>query len=204
MTDARTFEPRRHLTLINGNEYLEVKWRLVWMRSEHPDALIETELVSSENFQAIFRAKVTIPGGGSATGWGSEDAQSFGDYLEKAETKALGRALASLGYGTQFCPDFDFGAEAGRVVDSPISIRSINENGSPKAQRSSRSELTITGPQLDLIRTLARDEKMDDLALDEFAQEHAGRPVTQLLRRDASALIDRLQERKQARGTKSA
>jgi hypothetical protein len=51
---------------------------------------------------AIFRATVTIPGAGSATDYGSETPKDFGDYIEKAATKALGRALAQLGYGTQF------------------------------------------------------------------------------------------------------
>lgn len=35
---------------------------------------------------AVFRATVRIPGGGEATGWGSETAGDFGDYLEKAES----------------------------------------------------------------------------------------------------------------------
>ena len=47
-----------------------------------------------------------IPGGGSATGYGSETAKDFGDFIEKAETKALGRALIALGYGTQFAQEF--------------------------------------------------------------------------------------------------
>jgi hypothetical protein len=33
-----------------------------------------------------------------------EKAASFSDFLEKAETGAIGRALAALGYGTQFAP----------------------------------------------------------------------------------------------------
>ena len=77
MTAQTTFDPARHLTLVSGKEYLEVKWRLVWLRSEHPDALIETELVSHHNNEAVFRAHVKLPGGGSATGWGSEDSQGF-------------------------------------------------------------------------------------------------------------------------------
>ena len=42
--------------------------------------------------------------------------QNIRDYFEKAETKAIGRALAMLGYGTQFAPELD---EAERVVDTP-------------------------------------------------------------------------------------
>jgi hypothetical protein len=131
MSDPKAFDPARHLTLVSGKEYLEVKWRLVWIRSEHPDAIIETELVSHHSNEAVFKAYAKIPNGGSATGWGSEDSQGFGDYLEKAETKAVGRALAALGFGTQFCSDFDFGAAGGRVVDAPVQFR--NDNGNFRA-----------------------------------------------------------------------
>jgi hypothetical protein len=51
---------------------------------------------------AIFKATVTVPTGGKATGYGSETASDFPDFIEKAETKAIGRALNALGYGAQF------------------------------------------------------------------------------------------------------
>jgi hypothetical protein len=99
------FDPTRHMRQLRGrggnSDYLDVKWRLVWLRSEHPDAQINTEHVTITADLAIFRAQVTIPGGGSATGYGSETARDFGDFIEKAETKALGRALLALGFGTQ-------------------------------------------------------------------------------------------------------
>ncbi len=56
---------------------------------------------------AVFRAEVILPNGGRATGYGSEAQADFADYIEKAETKAIGRALAALGYGTQFALDFE-------------------------------------------------------------------------------------------------
>jgi hypothetical protein len=128
------FDASRYVVKLRGKEYLEVKWRLLWLRTQHPDAVIETELVSHDpqRQMAIFKAKVSIPNGGSATGWGQEEAADFGDYLEKAETKALGRALAALGFGTQFTEDFEFGAEQERVVDSPIDrgvVRAGRTNG---------------------------------------------------------------------------
>ncbi len=124
-----SFDPSRYLMKIDGRDYLEVKWRLLWLRTEHPDAAIHTELVKHEDGFALFKADVFIPGGhGSATGWGSESVHDFADYIEAAETKALGRALAALGYGTQFCQDFDFAAIANtdaaraQVVDAPINF----------------------------------------------------------------------------------
>jgi hypothetical protein len=111
------FNPNEHLILLKGKQYLETKWRLVWLRGEHPDAHIITDLHMHEPGYALFRATVSIPNGGSATGWGSETKEDFGDYLEKAETKAIGRALAALGYGTAHAAELD---EGGSVADSPV------------------------------------------------------------------------------------
>jgi hypothetical protein len=52
-----------------------------------------------------------------ATSHKHESAAGFGDYREKAETGAIGRALALCGYGTQFAPEFD---EEERLADSPM------------------------------------------------------------------------------------
>jgi hypothetical protein len=41
----------------------------------------------------------------------------FPDYIEKAETGAIGRALAMCGYGILQAPEFD---EAERQADAPI------------------------------------------------------------------------------------
>jgi len=191
----RTFDPSRFLTLVSGREYLEVKWRLVWFRSEHPNGVIETHLVSHQNSEAIFKAQVStgrtvdpetgeVVSGGSATGWGSEDAQGFGDYLAKAETKAIGRALAALGYGTQFCGDFEFGAAGGRVVDAPVDFNSRRPQGGAQKPATER--------QRNLIQALAREQKIAGPALDQLCTERTGQPFATLSSRDASTVIEYL------------
>jgi hypothetical protein len=203
MTANTQFDPARHLTLVSGKEYLEVKWRLVWLRNEHPDAIIETELISHHDNEAVFKAYVKIPNGGSATGWGSEDARGFGDYLEKAETKAIGRALAALGFGTQFCTDFDFGAAQGRVVDSPVGFRATNvtEGQFDRSQGGGQvgGDLGATDRQRGLIQALARDLKLNSKALDELAQEQTNGSIDALSRKNASTVIEVLKERKALR-----
>lgn len=118
MTQA-IFEPEKYLTKLphfGNRDYLEVKWRLLWLRTTYPDAKINTRLVEHEvGTRAVCFAKVELSTGGEATGWGQETAAGFEDYLEKAETKALGRALAALGFGTQFAQDYE-----DVVVDSPV------------------------------------------------------------------------------------
>jgi hypothetical protein len=100
------FDPTPYIRQLRGrgggSDYLDVKWRLLWLRKEHPDAEIVTELIQHDPQMAIFKATVTVPTGGKATGYGSETASDFPDFIEKAETKAIGRALNALGYGAQF------------------------------------------------------------------------------------------------------
>jgi hypothetical protein len=132
---ARAFDPRPYLRRIRTrgqeSDYLDVKWRLVWLRTEHPDASIVTEHITIDDASAVFRATVAIPNGGSATGYGSETRSDFVDYIEKAETKSIGRALAALGYGTQFALDFDLeeGPEGRPIADAPVERPPAEQRG---------------------------------------------------------------------------
>ncbi|TMD67610.1 MAG: hypothetical protein E6I91_06535 [Chloroflexi bacterium] len=142
-----TFNPNQHLLQLKSRDgvkdYLPVQWRLVWFRQECPQGTIETEeleydtekecsietfvwngekrrsekVVKNAKGYARYRAVVTDGKGGRATGTKAECRANFEDYGEKAETGAIGRALAGLGYGTQFAPELD---EEHRIVDSPV------------------------------------------------------------------------------------
>jgi len=205
-TPTTDFDPSRYLTKVSGSDYLEVKWRLLWLRQTHPDASIETELVTHDGQAAIFKAKVSIPGGGSSTGWGSEQYGDFRDYIEKAETKALGRALAALGFGTQFCNDFAFGADQNRVVDAPVDLqrqlerrRSNGGKQSPEVQEARPSDQPATARQHGFIDALVRELSISEDALKLEVESSFGTPVSGLSRRDASVLIERLQQRRAER-----
>jgi hypothetical protein len=144
----RTFNPQDHLIQLKGRngiaDYLPVQWRLAWFREVCPYGTIDTEelevdldremeeevlvwsdethsnekVVKRARGYARYKAIVTDGKGGRATGTKSEKAVSFPDFIEKAETGAIGRALAALGYGTQFTGDeFD---ERHRIVDAPV------------------------------------------------------------------------------------
>ena len=194
METTNTFDPRRFVTRVGGADYLEVKWRVYWLRTQHPDAVISTELISHENTVAVFKAHVSIPGGGSSTGWGSEGYDDFRDYLEKAETKALGRALAALGFGTQFTPDFDFAEGQEKVVDAPVRLarqrQLVDLSEERRGQAAERQ--TMTDRQMSFIRQMAREKGMSDQAVDDQVSELYGKRFDQLDRRDASAYIERL------------
>ena len=128
---GKPFDPRLYLQQISlrgqSTEYLAVRWRVAWLRAEHPEARITTEHVVLDERAAVFRATVEIPGGGAATGYGSETRDDFPDYIEKAETKAIGRALAALGYGTQVATDLDLEestpAGPAPIADAPVEER---------------------------------------------------------------------------------
>ena len=212
-TPNSTFEPAKYLVNLNGKgEYLEVKWRLLWLRTEHPDAVIETELVRLEDRDAVFKARVSLPNGGSATGWGSESAGDFRDFLEKAETKAIGRALAALGYGTQFCHDHEFGVGEAptvnvgqmRIVDAPVDLAaSRGRRQAPaaaisagSAQAGDAANQRATERQVKFIFAIAREAGLDEQELNTWSQELYNQEVAQLNRRDASTLIEALQRRR--------
>lgn len=131
------FRPEEHMRTLGkgdkGGQYLDVKWRVVWVRQEHPDCYIDTTMLEHDQAAgvAVFKAEV---------GWyqlrpdceteqfvhvhakahGSEQRTHFPEYLEKAETKAVGRALALLGYGTAEAMELDEGEEIHGLAETPI------------------------------------------------------------------------------------
>lgn len=147
MEQKKPFNPHDHVTQIKTREgskdYLPVQYRLVWFREQYPHGSIETEMLhldvdketeeetfgwNSETRRSeritkraqgfvVFRATVKDGEGGVAHGTKSEKAASFPDYIEKCETGAIGRALAALGFGTQFAPELN---EEHRIVDTPV------------------------------------------------------------------------------------
>ncbi|MDQ4044286.1 MAG: hypothetical protein M3173_02405 [Chloroflexota bacterium] len=194
------FNPQDHVTIVDGAAYLEVKWRLVWLREQHPDATIETEMVESSRDHAIFKAFVRLPNGASATGWGSEYREQFFNFIEAAETKAIGRALAALGFGTQFAGDYssDSGAPAG-LSDAPVRLRAVEEGdrSRPQPQSQQAGELEPTERQRKLIDVLRSQINITVDQLDELAMEHGGAPMESIGRKGVSALITELQRIKQ-------
>lgn len=114
------------LPLVNlkGKSYLMVAYRLQWLSEEEPRYVIDTKIVKDTDEGATVRAEVTIldPVTGNlvrrASATKTETKKDFGDFLEKAETAAVGRALAMLGFGTQHAlSDLD---EGERIVDTPL------------------------------------------------------------------------------------
>ena len=224
------FNPANHLMQIknrNGSaDYLPVQWRLVWFREHCPEGSIETEMlhldldreteeevyawnndtrrsekvIKRANGIAVFRATVKDGKGGSATGTKSEKAASFSDYIEKAETGAIGRALAALGYGTQFAPELN---EEHRIVDAPVDrgTASTDNNGYAHKPLASMRAATVASNG-NTKGTSAEDNPADTLATDQQLAsirklcQHLGKTEPEhpdtLRYQDAKALITQL------------
>ena len=203
---SEKFDASKYLRKLNGKDYLEVKWRLLWLRTEHADAVITTHLAKYEPdgpagpALALFRAEVALPGGGQATGWGSETSSDFIDYIEKAETKALGRALAALGYGTQFCEDFDFSGDgAPRVVDAPVRSPWTGEGRARRRNPPAQPEPRATAAQVKAIYSIGGEgQSGGDEGVDGRCQTAYGCLPSELSRRQASQFIDSLKRQRVA------
>ncbi len=152
------FDPTPYIRQLRGRggggDYLDVKWRLLWLRKEHPDAEIVTDLVQLDGQMAIFKATVTIATGGKATGYGSETANDFPDFIEKAETKAIGRALNALGYGAQFGersddPALNRGGDRTGALATPPALRPValpRQERKPAPRPAPRAEIVPDEP----------------------------------------------------------
>ena len=180
-TEGKAFNPSDHLMNIGTDKkprmYLETKCRLVWLREQHPEATIETEIihldldreVTAEVFEwdeqlrksvkvtkhgqglVIMKATVKLPNGAIGTGTKMQNGAEFAEWLEKCETGCIGRALSSLGYGTAATDEM---SEAdGHVIDSPVDRKPSYDPDAPATQQ-----------QLDTIDRLRAQLGMHSLA----------------------------------------
>lgn len=102
---GRTPYPAAAEDNIKGNAYLRVADRIAWMRRDYPCAEVSTHIHSVSATGAVITATIRLVNNngfdeGSGSGIGTCKAEDFGDFVEKAETAAIGRALGTLGYGT--------------------------------------------------------------------------------------------------------
>ena len=202
---STTFDPGQHLSKIKGQDYLEVKWRIAWLCSQEPEYTISTELIYHENGRAVVKAEINIlePDGServarSSTAHGSETIDGFENYIEKAETKAIGRALAALGYGTQFTDDFD---DTGAIADAPVNRQPQQQyNNQPQGGGYQRqqggsnqsADALATSAQKSMIQYKARQRQMEPEQLVRFIRDEVGKEFAELTKREASRVIDAL------------
>jgi hypothetical protein len=99
-------------------DYLPVAARIAWFRKDHPYWSIITKVEKWGDKAVVMKAFIKdMFGTVIATARKKETEKGFPDYIEKAETGAIGRALAMCGYGTLQAPEFD---EQERLADAPV------------------------------------------------------------------------------------
>src|SRR4030095_10002215 len=99
-------------------DYLPVAARIAWFRKDHLLWSIITEVELQADKAVVMKATIKeMLGTVIATARKKETEMGFPDYIEKAETGAIGRALAMCGYGTLQAPEFD---EQDRLADAPV------------------------------------------------------------------------------------
>lgn len=123
---------------LRGKPYLDVAQRLVWFVEENPRYDINTTFQYPNADETLATTRVVVLNDQdkiqrAATGIKRETKADFSDHTEKAQTSSLGRALAMLGYGTQFTGDeLD---EGERLADAPTeqAIRAPSSAAAPAA-----------------------------------------------------------------------
>lgn len=149
--------------ILKGNQYLPARRRIQWMRGlpdPHPYWTIETDVEQHvvgkrmgmnrvEGGYVVMVARV-LDETGRLIGMGrkTEYSENFPDYLEKAETGAIARALAVCGYGTESALDLDEGIDKERIADAPVP---------PKVTKSSGPAVARGGKPLDPTEAQVRE-----------------------------------------------
>ncbi|NLO81851.1 MAG: hypothetical protein GX094_02155 [Clostridiales bacterium] len=171
---------------IDYADYLEVKWRMVWFRNENREntrTSIRDKIIDTKSRFAYYELEIVDSKGNVEIGVGSETGDDFEDYIEKAYTKAYGRALAALGYGTQFAPELE---EGENVMDSPVE----SQKGKAEAVTSERP---ITEAQRRAIYAIYNALGYSEAQMREIIQNRYNKSESKsLTRREASDLIDYL------------
>ena len=114
-----------YLLRLQGNKvYLPAQFRVVWFREECPDWSIQTEIVEGGMAEGFATVKATIrnaEGKPVATAHKTETLQDFAaGFIEKAETGAIGRALAVAGFGSIYAAELDELGDTEHVADAPV------------------------------------------------------------------------------------
>jgi hypothetical protein len=184
------FDPKAHLIQLprrvkdqqtgqwvtRQDEYLEVKWRMVMFRERYPHGSITTEpwLIDWAQGVAVCQATVDDGEGGKASAFGTETRKSFEDFVAKAGTRAVGRALALLGFGTQFVGEEL--SEGEHVTDAPVAtgpqVNLTTSNSDPLPAREGPSQgSTEVHPTADEITTLVDSARSANVSNDDFAHD---------------------------------
>lgn len=185
---------------IHGKQYETIASRLArWLADTGEDTEygIDTQVVYHDDARVIVKAVITFKGAIIGAGHGEETRDSTNinrtSALENAETSAIGRALASIGYaGTEY-------ASADEVANALVQQGAVNLNKVIKSVPPKQLSGQITDKQLGLMeikktQLQARDKETYILFGEWYKQNYANKPFKQLSKQSASEVIEKLIE----------
>ncbi len=104
-TPHQTSDPRSDLLALvergGGATAEAVMLRLLWVRQDHPEAAVTTDVVRADDRHVVIRAQIAVPGGAAGSGIAAAqvgDGEDWAAVVERTETAAISRALDTLGY----------------------------------------------------------------------------------------------------------
>ena len=201
---ARPMPPfvRRGLIRVQGGMvYLKAAHRVLWMRDEHADWSIQTEIVHADWNSQFVVMKATVYDGEGKTVATAHYEKKGGNtpFLRTAETGAISRALGLCGYGTQFG---DFDEDASDIADSPQGRETARpqQNRAPQAQSAARPQQSpkppkaeerdpneiATAEQIKAINNICKGQGWD---ADQTATDWYKKALTELTTGEASKMI---------------
>ncbi len=187
LTEDQIKEYTDKMIRLTGKQYLMVKDRLPLLRIISPDAQIWTENLYDGEwgtnakgpvYRAAFKATIVFPDGTYSNGHGSETSSDFGDYYEKAETKAIGRAIYAAGIGLQFpSPDFEYEEDNPKKfkgVDTPVEPASVGTETASRADllaEVNREKERISAAKMgEFVKNVLGKDRLSALSDDELKQ----------------------------------
>lgn len=193
---------------LKGKDYLLVPHRVLWMREEHPEWSIESHFLQLTESIAIAQATIRDDKGKIvAQGTKSETPQGFSEYIEKAESGAIGRALAFCGYGTQFAQELEAGES---VADAPIAPPKANggQAAAPKHDKAPNTDAMgreyrepmvtrkISEAQLKRLFAIQKTANVSDEALKAICAEYGFKSRTEITNTKYNEIVTRIENTK--------
>lgn len=164
------FDPVARLsTLEDGTQYLGARDRLLWFLQSEDEYSVTSQVERLSSALVIVKVAVAIGNGKKVEALGSATAN--GDYraVEAAETHALARALALLGYGTESALELDTRS----VADAPAAPQQKGNRNAPDSEDNGQHCEATDLPPWARLPTLGKSRDVDGKAADGTGREPA-------------------------------
>lgn len=165
-----------HFMTLSGQQYLKVSGRVLMFREQCPGGSIHTEMLKLDLDKgfALFSATI-LDGDGKmlAMAHGSETLKGFpAGWIEKAETVAVGRALAMAGFGTSFALADFYEQDGSKLADAPVPAPDPSAASKKAPAAALLGSSIVTKDDLDRLWTRCKTRKLDGAWLKETMAKH--------------------------------